>query len=203
VDFDWTDKDGNPALNLAGFFPKTDCLGPGSRCILWVQGCRKRCRDCITPEMQPLVERHVISVQRLSQAILAIDGICGITVVGGEPMLQAKALSRLFELVSADGHLGTMVYTGYSIEELKCLNHQDVERLLSLTDLLVDGEYRSVLDRGQKWRGSENQRFQFFTERYRSYDQVKTQSGRDLEVHMDESGEYLILGIPPRSSIFS
>ncbi len=82
----------------------------------------------------------------------------GITFSGGEPFCQAQALYELaVELKKMGKHL--MVYSGYTWEELICLEDPYVKALLSQCDLLVDGRYeenhRDILLR---FRGSSNQR---------------------------------------------
>ena len=193
-----TDYGRPDCINLAGFFPDAGCLGPGRRAILWVQGCLLNCAGCIAAYMRPLEDRHWITVSDAAQRILSIPGIEGITVVGGEPMLQAAALNRLCRRITAKGNLGVMVYTGYSLEDLKAAGHPDVALFLGAIDLLVDGPYLPDTDHAQKWRGSENQRLHFLTPRYRDWHWVVDEKKRDVELHWDEDGRYLLLGIPPK-----
>ena len=82
----------------------------------------------------------------------------GVTFSGGEPFAQAEALVPVAEAVKALGkHL--MIYTGYLYETLQKMEQPGVQRLLMLTDLLVDGPFLlAERDLTLAYRGSANQR---------------------------------------------
>jgi anaerobic ribonucleoside-triphosphate reductase activating protein len=82
----------------------------------------------------------------------------GITLSGGEPMLQPKPLIKLCKAVIEKG-LGVWIYMGYTFEEL--LDEHDPARLelLSLADVIVDGRFELSLRTLEKpFVGSSNQR---------------------------------------------
>jgi anaerobic ribonucleoside-triphosphate reductase activating protein len=90
----------------------------------------------------------------------------GITFLGGEPFEQAAAAADVAEGTRAAG-LSVMTFTGFTLEHLMQVEDTATERLLSATDLLVDGPYdASRTDLSRPWVGSTNQRFHFLTERY-------------------------------------
>lgn len=186
------------ALNVAGFFPAATCLGPGLRSMLWLQGCLKNCPGCITPEMRSVEVLEWVDVKDLAWLIGHTEGVDGVTVMGGEPMLQTPALSQLFYLLKEDYRLSTMVYTGYTMEQLLAVDPNMVGDLCAHTDILVDGPYIKALDHSQKWRGSENQRIYFLSDEYARWKWVRQERKRDVEVHVDSSGRFLLLGIPTR-----
>jgi len=183
-------------INIAAFHPGTTSLGPGKRAILWLQGCLKRCKGCITPEMQAIKKAEFVHVPKLAHFLNSISGIEGITLVGGEPLLQYKALSVLLPLIKASG-LSVMLYTGYLFEEIKAHPSHEMKTVLSHIDILVDGPYEMEKDHGEMWRGSSNQRIIFLTERYKGWEWVRNVRKRQLSIHYDSEGKYLILGIPP------
>jgi len=148
--------------------------------------------------MQPLVDRTWVDIPFLARLIGSIEGIEGITVVGGEPMLQAQAMTSLLKAVHEDYGLSSMLYTGYRLESLIEMQDADIADLLSRIDILVDGPYVEELDYSQRWRGSENQTIHFVTDRYSDLQGVMNERGRDIEIHIDEQGNYLVLGIPPK-----
>jgi anaerobic ribonucleoside-triphosphate reductase activating protein len=82
----------------------------------------------------------------------------GITFSGGEPFMQAAELA----LAAFEAHrIGwdVVTYTGYLYEDLRDNPDADVQALLSLSDMLVDGPYiHEQRDIGLKFRGSDNQR---------------------------------------------
>jgi anaerobic ribonucleoside-triphosphate reductase activating protein len=60
-----------------------------------------------------------------------------------------------------------MVFTGYTLEELRALPSPHVARALAAIDLLVDGRFDAArLDTQRRWVGSTNQTLHFFTARY-------------------------------------
>ena len=82
-------------LNVAEICPATRTLGPGQRFVIWVQGCCFNCRGCISPDWIPQKQANLVDPVRLANYILSIPSTEGLTISGGEPMLQAAALSEL------------------------------------------------------------------------------------------------------------
>ena len=78
----------------------------------------------------------------------------GISVSGGEPFYQDDELARLFEECRRHG-MNTLVYTGYTYEELSTAG----KHALRYCDYLIDGEYRREIPSRCRWAGSGNQRF--------------------------------------------
>lgn len=89
----------------------------------------------------------------------------GITLSGGEPIAQAKALIPFLKAVANRG-LTVVCYSGYTLEEMRSEdNDSALAEFLGLIDLLIDGEYRRDLPRGGQYRSSSNQRLHFLSGR--------------------------------------
>lgn len=89
-----------PFLNLAAIRLCTESEGPGKRTAVWVQGCRLKCSGCCNPEMQEIRKNKIVEVRdfvRLIADAKAKYQIEGITLLGGEPILQAEGLSFVAE----------------------------------------------------------------------------------------------------------
>lgn len=143
----------------------TDAEGPGRRYGIWVQGCTIRCIGCFNPHMWSARGGQDIDCQVLLTDIVTSQ-VEGITFLGGEPFEQAAAAADVAEGTRAAG-LSVMTFTGFTLEHLMQVEDTATERLLSATDLLVDGPYdASRTDLSRPWVGSTNQRFHFLTERY-------------------------------------
>lgn len=87
--------------------------GPGNRTAIFLQGCNIRCAYCHNPETQAMQapEAQEMSVADVIQEIRkGIPFIRGITVSGGECMLQAEWLTELFSSVK-----DLSVETGHSL----------------------------------------------------------------------------------------
>lgn len=183
-------------LNLASIVPCTESEGPGKRFALWVQGCLKCCPGCCNPHMFELASKQIVPCGAIVKQILharSMHHIEGVTFLGGEPMLQAKGLSYVAHRCQAKG-LSVMVFTGYTLSELKQMRLTGVDELISLTDILVSGPYlREYPETLRNWIGSTNQRFHFLTSRYvpgieydpRYSPSVEFRIGRDGRVRLN------------------
>ena len=186
--------DSSPVLRVAQVVPRTEAEGPGVRFSLWVQGCALRCPGCCNPEMFAFERGTVMTVESLLARILATPGIEGVSILGGEPFSQAMLLAGLCEQVRAAG-LSVMVFSGYTLAELKAQARPDVERLLATLDLLVDGRFeKDQPETRRRWIGSRNQVMHFLTARY-SPDEPRFTAPNTAEMHLVE-GKLLINGWP-------
>lgn len=184
-------------LRLYRFVPLTKAEGPGVRACIWVQGCSIRCKGCFQPHSWPKRGGDSVEVQELADRVLGGPKVEGITFLGGEPFDQAAALAELGSILRGHG-LSVVTFSGYTIEQLQGGGREDWERLISVTDLLIDGPYREDLqDFSRPWIGSSNQRYHFLTERYRHLqDKLHTIPNR-LEVTIAPDGSVFINGMAP------
>ena len=187
-------------INLAAFCPQTRTHGPGLRAVVWVQGCPHKCLGCIAPEWQEHRTAELVDVDDLVQRILAQPNITGITLSGGEPMLQASALANLVEKVRLQRPvLDVICFTGYTMSALlgrAALGESAIERLLGQVDVLIDGPYIEAQNNGIGLRGSTNQVVHRLTERGRLMAYDFENAPRQVEIFVGD-GQYLFTGIPP------
>ena len=115
--------------------------GPGIRYVIFFQGCNLRCGCCHNPDTWNMNEGKVMSASELInnakryKEYFKNNG--GITLSGGEPLLQAKFAKEIFELAHKE-NIHTCLDTSGSI-----LN-EDVKELLDETDyVLLDIKYTS------------------------------------------------------------
>lgn len=127
--------------------------GPGFRLGVWVQGCLRRCPGCFNAEACRMDGGRDVSVIELVRLALRHQ-YDGISVSGGEPFYQSEELAQLLEECRLYG-LDTLVYTGYTYEELSAASNH----ALRYCDYLIDGEYRREIPSRCRWAGSGNQRF--------------------------------------------
>jgi pyruvate formate lyase activating enzyme len=113
--------------------------GPGVRFVLFMQGCNLRCGCCHNPDTWNASEGTLMSAEDvLKKAVrykeyFGKDG--GITVSGGEPLLQADFVRRVFKLCHEEG-INTCLDTSGSIM------NDNVKALLRVTDrVLLDVKY--------------------------------------------------------------
>ena len=182
-------------LNIYHICEKSSALGPGTRFVIWVQGCLQKCKGCITPESRSLKVRHLVQIDKLAKSIINDNQINGITISGGEPFLQATNLTKLLRAVKEKrSDLNVMVFTGYTIEQLLS---EKARHFIDYIDVLIDGPYLEDQRTEKGLRGSSNQRFHFLTERLRQY-QVELENGEKRhEIVVEPDGTHII-GIPPK-----
>lgn len=147
-----------------------EVLGPGKRIGLWLSGCARKCPGCSNPELWEQKQDQQISPQRLSGLFhrLALDHpVDGITITGGEPMDQAEELAELLPLLR-DLSDDILLYSGYTLEEIRKKQGGAEQRVLENLAVLVDGDYQERLNDASPLRGSSNQRVHIFRESVRS-----------------------------------
>lgn len=89
--------------------------GPGLRTVIYFQGCKKACKNCHNPSTWSLQEGTRYTVTELADLIKGKAKNKKITLSGGEPILQAKAIANLLkELEDFD----ICLYTGFSLDDI-------------------------------------------------------------------------------------
>lgn len=192
-------------LNVAQICPATYALGPGKRFALWVQGCPFSCRGCLAPGWIPFKSADVVDVETLGRQILDVPELEGLTISGGEPMMQAQALADLVDYVrKLRRDLSVLVFSGFKLADLrqKTNSDQGIAALLDRIDVLIDGLYIEDLNDGHGLRGSSNQSVHFLSERYVHLAEPLTNGGRKTELHL-MSSEILLVGVPTAKSLQS
>jgi anaerobic ribonucleoside-triphosphate reductase activating protein len=177
-------------MQIAQVVPCTEAEGPGKRLAVWFQGCLLRCPGCCNPEFLPFrggQTRTLAEMVAEMERAAAESGIEGITLLGGEPFAHAEPAATLAAAARQRG-LSVMVFSGYTLENLRANPDPHAANLLAHTDILVDGPYlRELPDTQRRWVGSTNQRVHFLTERY-SADDPCWRARNTLEVRVDRGG---------------
>ncbi|MDR2932756.1 MAG: pyruvate formate lyase-activating protein [Oscillospiraceae bacterium] len=110
--------------------------GPGIRFVVFMQGCPLRCLYCHNPDTwEPNVgtEAHVKTLMEeivKYRSYMRFSG-GGVTVSGGEPLLQPLFVAALFERCRENGIHTAIDTSGF------CKMTPQIERLLSFTDLVL------------------------------------------------------------------
>ena len=154
-------------MNYANIKRTDVANGPGIRVSLFVSGCTHGCRGGFNKEAWDFHygEEYTALVEEEILRLLAPDYIRGLSVLGGEPMgpqNREAVLGLLRKVRQRYPQKDIWCYTGYDYEKdiLSWAQQQEaVRELLSLIDVLVDGEF--VEERKNlrlAFRGSENQR---------------------------------------------
>jgi len=114
--------------------------GPGIRYVLFMQGCPMRCLYCHNPDTwdvhggRGVTAAEVIAEYNKNKAFYSKGGI---TVSGGEPLLQVDFLIELFELAKKE-RIHTCIDTSGVTYNPKNIDYSEkLDKLLSLTDLVM------------------------------------------------------------------
>ena len=119
--------------------------GPGVRFVVFMQGCNLRCGCCHNPDTQKIGDGGSIATpEEIAKKVTRYREYFGkeggITLSGGEPLLQAEFARELFEICH-ENEINTCLDTSGSILS------DSVKELLSVTDrVLLDIKYTNDED---------------------------------------------------------
>ncbi len=108
--------------------------GPGIRLVVFLQGCHFRCVYCHNPDTWDLKGGQSLSVEKvltyLDSEMPYFKKKGGLTVSGGEPLVQRKELTKLFKAAKLRGVHTALDTNGYIFDN-------DTKKLLEYTDLVL------------------------------------------------------------------
>ena len=122
--------------------------GPGVRFVVFVQGCPMRCAYCHNPDTWPMEGGTLMEPEEIFEQYRRNEGFYkggGITVTGGEPLMQIDFLIDLFTIAKAHNVHTCIDTSGIAYRPdanpdwLARLDH-----LMALTDLVEIGRYTTV-----------------------------------------------------------
>jgi pyruvate formate lyase activating enzyme len=113
--------------------------GPGVRAVVFMQGCPLRCACCHNPDTwdfnggkEATPEEIFTKIKRLKNYFGESGGV---TVSGGEPLMQPEFIKEFFTLCKTDGITTAIDTSG-------CVLNNDIKDVLKLTDtVLLDYKY--------------------------------------------------------------
>lgn len=145
-------------IRLSGIINESIVDGPGFRYVIFTQGCHKRCEGCHNAKTQPLDGGYLEQVDNVVKDFRKNPIIQGITISGGEPFLQPKAVLNLIKKAK-ETNLDVIVYSGYYYHELASFNDNYINEILKAADYLIDGPFEMKnISLNVLFRGSTNQR---------------------------------------------
>jgi anaerobic ribonucleoside-triphosphate reductase activating protein len=156
--------------------------GPGLRWALFVQGCPFHCKDCHNSESLAFSKNNPYTIESLFNEASKNKLAKGITFSGGEPLMQARELSKLaIQLRSIGKEIA--IFTGFFWEEIygkaalpeRVLKNIEksipgfqeniktelkiMQALVEQADTLIDGRFDiAEKDLRLRFKGSHNQR---------------------------------------------
>lgn len=114
--------------------------GPGIRFVVFMQGCPMRCLYCHNPDTWEmdggtLIGADEILMQYRKNAEFYKRG--GLTVTGGEPLLQIDFLIELFSKAKAEGIHTCIDTSGITYSESNAPYIEKLDELMKYTDLVM------------------------------------------------------------------
>jgi len=168
--------------------------GPGTRFVIWLQGCSLGCPGCFNPGTHDAAGGEAVEVHALLARLAAAraDGLIdGLTLSGGEPLEQPAATLALLRGARGLG-LSTLAFSGFTIDEIGARPlGADV---LAALDVLVDGRYLARERLGAGLRGSANQRIHVLSDRHTL---AEVEATPVAEVRIDPRGAVVLTGVAP------
>lgn len=134
--------------------------GEGFRIVMFTQGCKHYCKGCQNPTTWNMNGGIEYSIEEISEYILNMykkgkGFYSGITISGGEPLLQKDELEKLLNILkNTEPDMNIWVYTGF--EKVDVI--EQFESLFKYVDVFVTGKFVEELKSYEcKFRGSTNQ----------------------------------------------
>ncbi len=128
--------------------------GPGLRYVIFLQGCPMRCQYCHNPDTWETGKGEEMTVDRALKKFysnLPFYKNGGVTVTGGEPMMQMDFLIELFTKLKKDQIHTCLDTSGIMFRPENPKVMEKIEKLMAVTDLVmldikhIDDEKHKVL----------------------------------------------------------
>lgn len=111
--------------------------GPGIRFVIFMQGCPLRCQYCHNPDTWQTDTNKLMIVDEIMQKYDGVKEFVqsgGITVTGGEPLLQIDFVTELFKVAKAHGIHTALDTSGITFNQE---NTENINNFLKYTDLVL------------------------------------------------------------------
>ena len=129
---------------MNGFIHSTESFGtvdgPGVRFVIFLQGCPMRCQYCHNPDTWKMNSGSLRSAQSLIQEYernKAFYKSGGITVTGGEALMQIDFLLELFQLAKQKNIHTCLDTSGVTYRNTQSEYTRKLDRLMEYTDLVM------------------------------------------------------------------
>lgn len=168
--------------------------GPGSRTVVWTQGCTLACPGCFNPHTHAPSPTGIPVPDLLADLLQADPAPDGLTITGGEPLQQPAATEALARAWQQATSTGVIILTGYTWNEIA--SDPDRHAAALSADLVIAGRYNHAQRTAHGLRGSRNKEYHALTSRYDVHD---VQHTPEREIHVSPDGTITITGIDPDS----
>jgi anaerobic ribonucleoside-triphosphate reductase activating protein len=170
-------------------------LGPGSRAVVWTQGCTIGCAGCASTDTWDPLGGNEMHVEDLLAWLAAIgEPLEGVSLSGGEPFQQPEALAALIAGVrELHAEVDVLVFSGYTPRRLN--RDPDLRSIAESCDAVVAGPYLARSGYGGWLRGSANQELLLFSDLGRRRFAGRENDDNALQIQTSD-GQVDVIGIP-------
>lgn len=137
--------------------------GDGYRIVMFTQGCIHKCKGCHNPTTWDINAGFEYSVLEIANHILNIykkgkGFFSGITISGGEPLIQKKELLELLSILkNEEPNLNIWIYTGFESVDVQT-KFTDISQYV---DVFVTGKYIEELNTSKFKEFSKSDKYRF------------------------------------------
>ncbi len=127
-----------------GFIHSTESFGtvdgPGIRFVFFMQGCNLRCKYCHNPDTWSTKGGEKMTVEQCVKLVLKYKNYIkrgGVTISGGEPLLQIDFVTALLTALKKEGVHTAVDTSGSTFDINDPVSYEKHKRLLSVCDLFL------------------------------------------------------------------
>jgi anaerobic ribonucleoside-triphosphate reductase activating protein len=178
-------------LNIHSLLWKSKANGPGTRSVVWFQGCSVQCPGCFNPLTHSFQPNQLIEPSELAKEIVFQSKETeGITISGGEPFDQLAGLLIFLQAIRSLSQLSVILFSGYSFDKISKMP-QSIE-IMQNVDVLIAGPFDKTRLQQKNLAGSSNKTYHFFTDKYSLKD---FETIPEAEIVIDSQGNITFSGI--------
>lgn len=151
-------------MKYAGIIKNDICAGEGVCVSFFTQGCPHHCPDCHNPETWDFDSGKEFTVNTLNEIYDALraNGVKrNFCIMGGEPLCEENLFLVQMVLQNVKQNFPDIkiyIWTGYYYNDLLKKSDNRIQKILEMTDILIDGPYiKNLRDITLSMRGSSNQ----------------------------------------------
>lgn len=129
----------HPETEIIGYIHSIETCGtvdgPGIRFVIFTQGCLLRCQYCHNPDTRNLQAGKVVTPKEIFEQIKKYRSYMkasggGVTISGGEPLLQPEFIGEVFRLCKQAGIHTALDTSGFP-------KFEDAKKVLEFVDLVL------------------------------------------------------------------
>lgn len=134
--------------------PNSLVNGPGTRAVVWVQGCSIGCPGCFNPltHLKMSGPDEGVDPERLGRELGQLN-VDGLTLSGGEPLEQPEAVSELIKSFRRVNSGTVLIFSGFTPKRI--FASPAARSTILLADAVLAGPYVEGKDPSEIWNSKQ------------------------------------------------